>query len=186
MVAGGEAAAQKAALRTALRAKRRALGPAQRDAEAAVVAALCLPLLAEADSLASYQALADELDTDRLTRRWWAAGRVVWLPRVTGPGQLTWHPVEDPRQLRVGAYGIREPDPDLIAAAVLPDATTVLVPGVGFSVDGWRLGQGGGFYDRLLASHPGPTIGVAFACQRLAEVPREVHDRRVGLVLFGG
>ncbi len=175
----------KADLRRTLRAQRRAMTPAQRDAEAATVAALCLPLLAEASALASYQALPDELDTDRLTRRWWAAGRVVWLPRVCSPGLLTWHPIEDPRQLQAGAYGIREPDPTLVPAEALPPAAVVLVPGVGFTPDGWRLGQGGGFYDRLLSLHPGPTIGLAFACQRLTSLPREPHDRAVHQVLFG-
>lgn len=176
----------KAKLRSDLRAKRTAMTSAQRNAEAGIVAALCLPLIAEARFLAAYQALPDELDTDRVTRRWWASGRVVWLPRVVGVGQLAWHPVEDPRQLRVGAYGIWEPDPDLVRPEALPGEAVVLVPGVGFTADGWRLGQGGGFYDRTLASHPGMTIGVAFACQRLTEVPREPHDVAVRQVLFGG
>ena len=179
-------AAAKAVLRSALRAQRTAMTPAQRNAEAAVVAALCLPLLADSRVLASYQALPDELDTDRLTRRWWAAGRVVWLPRVSGPGLLAWHPVEDPRQLRRGSFGIREPDPELVQADALPAEAVLLVPGVGFTPDGWRLGQGGGFYDRVLATHPGMTIGLAFACQRVVEVPREPHDVRVCQVLFGG
>ena len=178
--------AAKAVLRRELRARRQAMTRLEREAEAALVAAACLPLLEEATALASYQALREELDTDRVTRRWWAAGRVVWLPRVSGPRRLAWHPVADPRQLRIGAFGIREPDPGLVDEAPLPADAVVLVPGLGYSAAGWRLGMGGGFYDAVLATHPGPTIGLAFACQRLDEVPREAHDRPVQRVLFGG
>lgn len=135
-------------------------------------------------ALASYAALPDELNLDALHAQWWAKGRCVWLPRVVGPGLLAWHPVTSADHLVRGAYGIREPSPAAPAAAPLPLTATMLVPGVGFTAAGERLGQGGGFYDRLLATHRGPTIGIAFACQRLASLPCAAHDRSVSEVLF--
>lgn len=57
----------------------------------------------------------------------------------------------------------------------------VLVPGLAFSPQGARLGRGGGYYDRFLASCPPGvhTWGLAFACQILESLPQEPHDQRV-------
>ena len=62
----------------------------------------------------------------------------------------------------------------------------VLVPGIAFAADGHRLGQGQGFYDRALAQHRGPAIGIGFSCQRDDDLPREEHDRRLDGVILGG
>jgi 5-formyltetrahydrofolate cyclo-ligase len=141
------------------------------------------PLLATgAAPLASYLALRDELDLDALHRRWWDLGRPLWLPRVSGPGALTWHALHDPAHTVVGSLGIREPDPRRVPAAPLPAEAIVLVPGVAFTRDGHRLGQGQGFYDRVLAEHRGHTIGIAFRCQVVPDLPVEPHDRRVARV----
>lgn len=178
----------KRELRARLRAARRALDPGRRAAESSAIVARCRELLARAEptALASYLALPDEVDLDPLHAWWWGLGRLLWLPRVCGPGMLSWHPVGGLGQVRDGAYGIREPDPTVALAADLPPDATVLVPGVGFTAGGHRLGQGGGFYDRMLEGHRGPTIGVAFACQRVDVVPQDGHDRAVDRVIFGG
>ena len=179
--------ARKAALRRELRRARRALPPAQAAAEAAAtVAALEVWLATRADPvIAAYMALPGELDLGALLARRWAAGLVVWLPAVRGVG-LDWHAVTSRDQLRPGAFGVSEPDPGLVPAGAVPAHTVALVPGVGFGRDGRRLGQGGGFYDRFLASHPGPAIGIGYACQRCDGLPVEPHDRPMTGVLLGG
>jgi len=177
----------KAALRSELRAQRTALDARHRAREQAhIERVLAERLPPQAHQIvASYAALSDEVCVDAWHALWWAAGLPVWLPRVVGPGVLSWHPVTDPAHLIRGAYGIREPDALRVPAAPLPPLATVVVPGIGFTRDGWRLGQGGGFYDRVLAAHSGQTVGIAFACQRVAEVPHGEHDYRVHEVLFG-
>ena len=135
-------------------------------------------------ALASYIALTDEVDLDALHRWWWNQQHPLWLPKVAGPGQLTWHPISAGDQLLTGAYGIREPDPVQVPSAPLPSTATVLVPGIGFTQAGARLGQGGGFYDRLLATHTGPTIGVAYRCQIVDTIPTGPWDRPVAGVTF--
>lgn len=176
----------KRGLRAQVRAARRALDPGQRAAESAAAAACCERLLAGAVP-ASYVALPDELDLGALHGRCWAAGRPVHLPRVAGPGRLTWHAVTAAGQLVPGAYGIREPDPASLPVVELPAGAIVLVPGVAFTRDGRRLGQGGGFYDRLLEARPDlRPVGVGFACQLMPDLPSEVHDRPLcGLVIAG-
>lgn len=178
----------KLELRRRMRALRKSLSTSQKEAEQAGV---CHGLAARvalepALVVASYAALPDELSVDAWHAQCWSAGHAVWLPRVVAPGVLSWHPVTDPTQLVTGSYSIREPHPEEVPAQPLPLHALLVVPGVAFTTDGWRLGQGGGFYDRLLVTHQGPTIGVAFVCQRVADVPRGPDDCRVSEVIFGG
>ncbi len=175
----------KAALRQTIRARRRALSPDQRQEETTALLALLEPLVAGVTDLASYLALGDEIDLRQLHDRWWRAGRAVWLPRVQGL-DLTWHAVRSPATCRPGSFGVLEPDPGLVPAAPLPPQATILVPGVAFDAQGGRLGQGKGFYDRALAHHAGPTIGLGFTCQEVPRVPREAHDLGLGTILLGG
>jgi 5-formyltetrahydrofolate cyclo-ligase len=178
-------AAAKSDLRRRLRAARLALPPHQRDAETAATVRRA-HALARGRERAAYVAVRGELDLAALLASRWADGLGVWLPRVAGPGELAWHRVSAAAELRPGAHGIAEPSAELPSAA-LPAACLMLVPGVGFARDGRRLGQGGGFYDRLLAArHDLDAIGVGFACQVDEALPAEAHDRRLARLLIGG
>ena len=176
----------KATLRSQLRRARRALSESERQSAHNGIVRRLLAVLSAAQppALASYIAMADEVDLSELHHWWWSHGHPLWLPKVSGPSQLTWHPVTANDQLQTGAYGIREPDPAQVPAAFLPATATVLVPGVGFTEKGERLGQGGGFYDRLLATHTGPTIGVAYLCQLVDTIPTGPWDRPMTRVIF--
>ncbi len=175
----------KSELRQQLRAVRRGLDPAQRLAESLATAQACAGLARGVP--ASYAALPDELDLGSLHHERWRSLRAVFLPRVAGPGRLLWHTVIDGEQLRPGAFCISEPDPALAALVELPSGSIIFVPGLAFTADGRRLGQGGGYYDRLLAERPDlRAIGVGFACQLLDDLPCEAHDARLsGLVIAG-
>ncbi|MBA3683837.1 MAG: 5-formyltetrahydrofolate cyclo-ligase [Planctomycetes bacterium] len=187
MVGDAGVAERKRVLRATLRAVRRTLSPAQAADEAVRTVALVEALIAArgACEVGSYCALADELSLDGLHHRRWRSGGAVWLPRVAGV-QLAWHRVTDPDVLIPGAFAVREPDPDRCPSLPLPVDCLLLVPGVGFAPDGRRLGQGGGFYDRLLAHHRGLAVGVGFACQRCDELPVAAHDRRMSALILGG
>jgi 5-formyltetrahydrofolate cyclo-ligase len=74
--------------------------------------------------------------------------------------------------------------PSTAGAVVVPDV--VLVPCVGYAAGGWRLGYGGGFFDRWLAANPGvTTIGVAWSCGEMGahEFVPEPHDRPLDLIV---
>lgn len=184
MVGGSPA---KVIVRQRLRAARRTLPEAQRMAESAAAVAICRGLVdgLESPGLASYAALPDEVDLEPLHRTWWERGRVVLLPRVIGPGLLSWHRVGAAADLISGAYGIREPDPDRTEEVALPPGCLILVPGIGFTSSGWRLGQGGGFYDRVLKAGM-VAVGIGFTCQLVEELPVESHDRRLDGVVIAG
>ena len=87
-------------------------------------------------------------------------------------------------ELAPGAFGVREPLAKIEHAVAPETLDLILVPGVAFTRDGERLGRGGGFYDRLLASLPAHTckIGVCFDAQILHELPVETHDQHMDSV----
>lgn len=108
----------------------------------------------------------------------WPSDKTLAFPRVTSGG-LTFVTGKD---FRLGAHGVHEP----AEADPVPPAGLVLVPGLAFDARGYRLGRGGGYYDRFLESlgRPRPVLcGVCFACQIVPEIPREAHDARVDYVV---
>ena len=107
-------------------------------------------------------------------------GKTFAYPRVT-EDRLDLFRVTSLHELAPGAFGVREPAARMENASDPGMLDLILVPGVAFTRDGERLGRGGGFYDRLLASLPAHTckIGVCFDSQLLHELPVETHDQRV-------
>lgn len=190
-------AAPKARLRADMRARRAGLDPA--DVAAAGVAAtgrlMSLPVVAEARRVAAYRAVRGEIPLEALLegdRR-----EVFTLPRVVGDDLefAAWH--EGLSFVR-GAFGIPEPAGGEVVP--LADHDAVLVPLTVFDERCHRVGQGGGFYDRALASlrfgsgadRPA-TIGVAYSFQQVAEVPKDSWDvpldavvTDAGIVIAGG
>ncbi len=128
------------------------------------------PIQAEPDLLALYPALA-------------ASGIQLALPVVQGKDAplafIPWAPGDTMEQ---DGYGI--PIPALKDSALWPEV--LLIPCVGFNPGKYRLGYGGGYYDRTLAaapeSRPLATIGIAYQCG-LAEFENEPHDAALDFVI---
>lgn len=108
------------------------------------------------------------------------------FPRVTGNGTMSLHVATSPDQLTASASIIPEPDPQRCPVIHPAEFSLALIPGLAFDpTTGRRLGHGGGFYDRLLAtpSFTAKTIGIAFACQLSIPFPTEAHDQPVTAVV---
>jgi 5-formyltetrahydrofolate cyclo-ligase len=109
----------------------------------------------------------------------WEHSSYCWgLPRCLPDRQLAWHYWQPLDPLAVNAYGLAEP----LATASLVDLDSIaalLIPAVGFDIRGYRLGYGGGYFDRLLAS-PGwekvMKIGVAFDQALITTIPTDPWD----------
>lgn len=173
----------KTLLRAEMRAALAGLSPRERaQGEDLVNAALVSdPVWRDAGTVLVFKAKAPELSVVSATNAAFRAGKAVAFPRVAG-GDLVLHRVSDWTALAPGAFGIEEPSPQ--APTVDPDDVDMaVVPGLAWTRDGDRLGQGGGFYDRLLPRVAGATVGVGFDRQLLGGVPLEPHDVAVDRVM---
>lgn len=141
-----------------------------------------LPEYRDATSVMAFVGCKGEPDTDPLFARLAADGKRLVLPRVQD-GDIVVCSGDDPRA--DSRFGVSEPQgPALSLAAV----DFVIVPGLAFTEDGYRLGYGGGFYDRFLTllAHERPGVAnaaVCFAEQLVDTLPVEPHDVRVQRVV---
>ncbi len=87
--------------------------------------------------------------------------------------------------INIGAYGIREPKKDVCSEVKLKDIDVIIVPAVAYDEDGYRLGYGGGFYDRFLEKlrYDTVTIGIAFDLQIFNSIPKEPHDAQLDYII---
>jgi len=179
---------QKASLRKALSVIRK---DASFDVEAAHHLAGCAPQVMqmfrpEAGAIvAGYWPIRTELDPRPLMQQFVAAGLTTALPATPQPGKpLIFHLWQEGDPVVEGLYGTSEPAPE--APRCEPDI--LLVPMLAFDKAGYRLGYGGGFYDRSLAALRAVkpevrAVGVAFGAQHVDLVPRGEHDARLDAVL---
>lgn len=178
----GDVIAAKHALRERLRARRDALPAPARAAWALHMASWADALLAGGapGTVGAYWPLRSEADPRPLAQALAARGVLLALPVVVGV-DLVFRNWTSGMVLEPAGFGTVAPGPSAIE--VSPDL--MLVPLLGFDARGHRLGWGKGYYDRYLARR-GATcraVGLAFACQQLAEIPAEAHDRRLDGIL---
>jgi 5,10-methenyltetrahydrofolate synthetase len=178
--AAESAHATKTALRLALARRLAEMSEEERHrADAALAeAVLALPEVAAARRVFTCLSFGHEADTWGLVERLLNSGKEVFVPRTEAAGrQLHVHPY--PCDLVTLSFGLRQPPP---GAPQVPDAEVdatvdvALVLGLAFDRRGYRLGHGAGYFDRFLAGRPFPTVGLAYACQIVDELPVENHD----------
>jgi 5-formyltetrahydrofolate cyclo-ligase len=128
-----------------------------------------------------------EVDTAPLALKCWQAGKAVVVPRVSWD-QRRILPVEISSLqtgLTTGGHGIREPDAHSGKPIPIDLIDLVVVPGLGFSENGYRIGHGMGFYDRFLAQSDfvGISCGLAFSDQVESEIPVLDHDMPLSMLV---
>ncbi len=131
-----------------------------------------------------FWSMGNEIDTRFLMRDLERAGYTVLLPRVVAPATpLAFHQWGEGDPLEVSRFGVSEPVAD--APVLRPDV--LLVPLLVFDKAGYRLGYGGGFYDRTLVelrkTGPVKAFGLAYEQQLVRAVPRDEFDQRLDLVI---
>jgi 5-formyltetrahydrofolate cyclo-ligase len=141
-----------------------------------------LPLAGQA--VGGYWPIRSELDIRPILRHAIASGGAAGLPVSGPPGTALRFRAWDPEApMAEGRYGIPEPAED--RPEVVP--TVLLVPLLAFDGRGYRLGYGGGYYDRTLAllRRRGRVIavGVGFAGQEVEAVPHDRHDQRLDWIV---
>jgi len=132
---------------------------------------------ARAPVVMAFVTLAGEPDADPLLARLDRDAKTLVLPRIAGAGLAAARVGEG---MIPGTRGVPEPSGDVVELDI---HDLVLVPGLAFTIEGARLGRGGGHYDRFLRTCPATTIGVCFAEQLVDELPLETHDICVSAVI---
>lgn len=170
----------KADIRREMRTRLAGLGPERTEKSQAIVAAVAVrPGVVGRGRMALFSPLPSEPDVEGI---WKMVSGPFCYPRITR-GEMEFVDVGSLADLTISSWHpkIREYG-DLGARVVAPaEIDVILVPGLAFTRRGERLGRGGGYYDRYLASLPVGTlkIGVCFDCQIVATLPMEPHDQTV-------
>ena len=128
---------------------------------------------AKAECVALFVAMWDEVPTTEVLERWRTMGKRVVVPRVEGDIMRFYD--YHPDNMAVGAFNIIEPTGDKEVEAEAIDL--MIVPARAFTLNGDRLGRGGGFYDKYmsLSGFRAVKYGVAFACQVFDSLPVDPH-----------
>ncbi len=174
---------QKAALRATMIARRDTLTERDQRSRHICARAQALPEVIAAPALHCYLPIRSEVDTRPLIAAALAVGKAVAVPIVVGPRQLahSWITSLDETEWVRGAFGTWQPR--RIRPAFPGEWSVTIVPLLAFDRALYRLGYGGGFYDAFLSSVTTTAIGLAFAAQAVAHLPRESHDRPLDIVV---
>jgi 5-formyltetrahydrofolate cyclo-ligase len=175
--------AEKQAMRITARAVREAVSANERARAAEKVGQGGLGFLeCAAGVVAAYHPVRSEFDCMPLARRLAADGWILALPVIAGDAPLQFRQWRLGAPLQPGPFGIPEP---VDGAPLVPDV--LLVPLLAFDRRCYRLGYGGGHYDRTLAALRGQggaiAIGLAFDAQEVARVPVCPYDERLDWIL---
>lgn len=170
-------AERKAALRSHALERRLAKGEEARARESRALCALIAAseLFLRADCVLLYAPVRGEPDLSPLAELAMRRGIPVGYPRVEKAGLMTYRAVSDRAVLSPGTFGIPSPGED--APGILPTGRTLLlVPALLGDTDGYRIGYGGGYFDRFLPAFPGTAVLVVAADELVPCLPTEEND----------
>lgn len=139
------------------------------------------PFYQEANTIATYLSFPHEFQTQELIEQALKDGKKVLIPKTYPKGRMDFM-VYDPQQLVKTSFGLLEPQGDLEVVDA-SQIDLIHVPGLAFTTEGYRIGYGGGYYDRYLEHFSGHTLSTVYHYQVQDFIP-ENHDIPVEEVLI--
>lgn len=139
------------------------------------------PFYQEAKVIATYLSFPHEFQTQELIEQALKDGKKVLIPKTYPKGRMDFV-VYDPQQLVKTSFGLLEPQGDLEVVDA-SQIDLIHVPGLAFTMEGYRIGYGGGYYDRYLEQFTGHTLSTVYPCQ-IRDFSPENHDISVEEVLI--
>ena len=139
------------------------------------------PVYREAKVVATYLSFPHEFQTQGLIEQALKDDKKVLIPKTYPKGRMEFV-VYDPQQLKKTSFGLLEPQGDLKVVDA-SQIDLIHVPGLAFTTEGYRIGYGGGYYDRYLEHFTGHTLSTVYPCQ-IQEFNLEDHDIPVQEVLI--
>ena len=139
------------------------------------------PFYQEAKVIATYLSFPHEFQTQELIEQALKDGKKVLIPKTYSKGRMDFV-VYDPQQLVKTSFGLLEPQGNLEVVDA-SQIDLIHVPGLVFTTEGYRIGYGGGYYDRYLEHFSGHTLSAVYPCQ-IQDFSPENHDIPVQEVLI--
>lgn len=131
-------------------------------------------------TIALYMAIEHEVNLERLIGSLKKDNCVLCAPRYNQQlKSYVFHIWDTSTQFKKGQFNILEPRGRQVEPA---EVDCILMPGICFSIDGARLGRGGGYYDRLCARYSGERLGVCYELQKRTEIPIDAWDQKMDLL----
>ncbi len=125
-----------------------------------------------------------EVDTWQLIRKGWEQGKRIVVPRcIPSTKGMSFRNITAFTQLENSFFGLFEPIESQTEELPKNEIDLLIVPGLVYSKDGYRIGFGGGYYDRFLEGFQGQIVSLAFSMQLTETVPVEEHDRPVDKIV---
>ena len=142
---------------------------------------LISPEYRAADTILVYMARPTEIATSLIIHAAFANHKTVALPVCIDEGEMTFRRVDSLADVAPGRFGILEPNEE--CETVTPDPNTLCVcPALSCDMRGYRLGFGGGYYDRYLADFPGMKAALCYADSMIPKIREDDYDIKMDVI----
>lgn len=142
------------------------------------------PSIIEGNTIAITISRKREVHTREIIESLWSMNKKVVVPKCH-PVNFTmdFYAIENFQQLEIVYMDLLEPNPHITELVAAEEIDCMIVPGIVFDHKGYRIGYGGGYYDRFLTKYNGMLISLAFNIQIVDEVPYDTYDLPVHLII---
>jgi 5-formyltetrahydrofolate cyclo-ligase len=128
--------------------------------------------------------LTYEVDTRVIIEEAWGQGKVVVVPKCNPKTrEMTFYRITSFDEVEESYSNLLEPIVEKTIAYMAREIDLLILPGVAFTRDGWRLGYGGGYYDRYLSAFFGKHVALAYECQMVKKMPINSYDKKMMKVI---
>lgn len=142
------------------------------------------PYIIEGTTIALTISNYPEVDTSKLIESLWKLGKKVVVPKCRPKTRaMDFYAIENFEQLEIVYMDLKEPIPEKTELIPSNLIDVIVVPGIVYDQTGYRIGYGGGYYDRYLQNYAGTLVSLAFDVQIIDSVPKEPHDIPVHFII---
>lgn len=144
---------------------------------------LCSEEYSKSDMILTYVSVNEEPDTTGLIHAAFANGKKVAVPLCTESNNMEFYFIKSTSDLIKGKFGLLEPDTKKCKKAEPTEKSLCVVPALSFDAKGYRLGKGGGYYDRFLKDFKGISAGLCYNSFLRLNLPKDSFDIPVDIIV---
>ncbi|HHY21956.1 MAG TPA: 5-formyltetrahydrofolate cyclo-ligase [Bacilli bacterium] len=138
----------------------------------------------EAKMIGIYVSIGKEVDTRSIIEYGWSTGKRIAVPKIKmATKEMRFHEITSFSQLEETTFQLQEPIVSQCGEVASSKIDLLIVPGLAFTKNGYRLGYGGGFYDRYLPTYDGKLIALTYQSQIVENIPINKYDQAVPMIL---